>query len=84
MYDIEITKQAEKDARKIEAAGLKPKVVELLNIIRNNPFQAPPPYEKLRGFSAVYSRRISIKHRLVYEICENNALKIIRMWAHYE
>jgi Txe/YoeB family toxin of toxin-antitoxin system len=67
---------AEKDARKIETAGLKSKVVELINILRNNPFQIPPPYEKLKGYSCVYSRRISIKHRLVYEICHNNTLKI--------
>jgi len=84
MYDIKLTKQAEKDAQKIEAAGLKPKVVELLKTIKNNPFQAPPPYEKLRGFSSVYSRRINVKHRLVYEVCGDNGLKIIRMWTHYE
>jgi Txe/YoeB family toxin of toxin-antitoxin system len=84
MYDIFFTKQAIKDANKIENAGLKPKVAQLLKVIRNNPFQTPPKYEKLKGFSSTYSRRIDIKHRLVYENCENNTLKIIRMWTHYQ
>ncbi|MCL2260003.1 MAG: Txe/YoeB family addiction module toxin [Fibromonadales bacterium] len=82
MYNVTLTKQAAKDAKKIEAANLKQKVAELIGIIRNNPYQNPPPYEKLQGYSSVYSRRINIHHRLVYEVCENN-LKIIRMWTHY-
>jgi len=84
MYSIVLTKQAVKDAKKIETAGLKPKVAELISIIRSNPFQNPPPYEKLQGFSSVYSRRINYHNRLVYEICENNTVKITRMWTHYE
>jgi Txe/YoeB family toxin of toxin-antitoxin system len=72
MYNIFFTKQAIKDSKKIDNAGLKPKVAHLLRIIRTNPFQTPPKYEKLKGLSATYSRRIDIENRLVYEICENN------------
>jgi len=84
MYSLSLTKQAEKDAKKAESAGLKSKIAELLRIIRNNPFQNPPPYEKLQGYSSVYSRRINYHNRLVYEICEGDVVKIIRMWTHYE
>jgi Txe/YoeB family toxin of toxin-antitoxin system len=84
MYRLKFTKQATKDAKKIEAAGLKPKVSELLRIIREDPYKNPPPYKKLSGFSSVYSRRINIQHRLVYEVCVGNAIKITKMWAHYE
>jgi Txe/YoeB family toxin of toxin-antitoxin system len=83
MYNLILTKQAAKDAKKIESAGLKPKVAKLISIVRSNPYQNPPAYEKLQGFSFVYSRRISIHHRLVYEVCDNE-IKIIRMWTHYE
>jgi Txe/YoeB family toxin of toxin-antitoxin system len=83
MYSITLTKQAAKDAERIEAANLKSKVMELIGIIRNNPYQDPPPYEKLQGYSSVYSRRITIHHRLVYEVCDGT-LKIIRMWTHYK
>lgn len=84
MYRVEFTKQAIKDARKIEAVGLKPKVKELIAIIKENPYKTPPPYEKLKGFSVIYSRRINVQHRLVYKISEDNMIKIVRMWTHYE
>ncbi|MDD2901396.1 MAG: Txe/YoeB family addiction module toxin [Syntrophales bacterium] len=80
------TKQAQKDARKLAAAGLKPKAVELLEILQENPFQTPPSFEKLVGdLAGAYSRRINIKHRLVYQILEKErVVKVIRMWSHYE
>ena len=80
------TKQAQKDAKKIAATNLKGKVTELLAIIQVNPFQNPPPYEKLVGdLAGAYSRRINIQHRLVYQVLESEqTLKIIRMWTHYE
>ena len=80
------TKQAAKDARKLDAAGLKPKAKELLAILRQNPFESPPPFEKLLGdLSGAYSRRINIQHRLVYQVLEEEkVVKIIRMWTHYE
>ena len=80
------TKQAQKDAKKIAATNLKGKVTELLAIIQVNPFQNPPPYEKLVGdLAGAYSRRINIQHRLVYQVIESEqTLKIIRMWTHYE
>ncbi len=80
------TKQARKDARKLAAAGLKAKTQELLAIITENPFQNPPPDEKLVGdLKGVYSRRINIRHRLVYEVLmAENTVKVLRMWSHYE
>ena len=97
MYKISLTHQAVKDAEKIEKAGLKPKAASLLVVIRQNPFQNPPPYEKLKGYTDTYSRRINIQHRLVYQILSNDdneldeagapyqgKIKIIRMWTHYE
>lgn len=80
------TKQAQKDARKISAAGLRLKVEELLRLLEENPFQSPPPYEKLVGdLSGACSRRINIQHRLVYQVLEDKqTVKIIRMWTHYE
>lgn len=80
------TKQAQKDAKKLKASNLKKKAQNLLNIIQKNPFQNPPPYEKLIGdLSGAYSRRINIQHRLVYEVIESEkVIKIIRMWTHYE
>jgi Txe/YoeB family toxin of toxin-antitoxin system len=85
-WEIVYTKQAQKDAKKLAAAGLKPKALELLAILRENPFQTPPPFEKLVGdLAGAYSRRINIKHRLVYQILEKEkVVKIIRMWTHYE
>ncbi len=80
------TKQARKDAKKIASANLRPKAEKLLEILRENPFQTPPPYEKLAGdLSGAYSRRINIQHRLVYQVIEEQRIvKVIRMWAHYE
>jgi Txe/YoeB family toxin of toxin-antitoxin system len=79
-------KQAQKDAKRIEQTGLKEKVQRLLDILEVNPFQNPPPYEKLVGdLDGAYSRRISIQHRLVYQILEDeHTVKILRMWTHYE
>lgn len=84
-WKVLFTKQAQKDARKLASAGLKPKAEELLEILKTNPFQKPPPYEKLAGdLSGAYSRRINIQHRLVYQVLEKeNTVKIIRMWTHY-
>lgn len=80
------TKQAQKDAKKIANSGLKRKVILLLELLEENPFQTPPHYEKLVGdLTGAYSRRINIQHRLVYQIFEDkNIIKIIRMWSHYE
>ena len=85
-WKIVYTKQAQKDAKKIASSGLKSKVISLLELIRVNPFQTPPPYEKLVGdLTGAYSRRINIQHRLVYQILEEEkTIKIIRMWSHYE
>ncbi|PZU97151.1 MAG: Txe/YoeB family addiction module toxin [Pseudanabaena sp.] len=86
MWKLLYTKQSQKDAKKISTSNLRGKVTELLSIIQINPFQNPPPYEKLVGdFSGAYSRRINVQHRLVYEVIESEeTIKIIRMWTHYE
>jgi len=97
MFNVTLTRQAVKDAQKLEQAGLKPKAAILLKIIQQNPFQNPPPYEKLQGYESAYSRRITIQHRLVYQVFPNDnnekdaanvpyqgIVKIIRMWTHYE
>jgi len=80
------TKQAQKDAKKLAGSNLRDKAQTLLNIIQTNPFQNPPPFEKLVGdLEGAYSRRINIQHRLVYEVVEpKNTVKILRMWTHYE
>jgi toxin YoeB len=85
-WQLVFTKQAQKDAKKIAHSGLKPQAERLLDIIRENPFKNPPPYEKLVGdLSGAYSRRITIQHRLVYEVLDDiKSIKIIRMWTHYE
>lgn len=85
-WEIVYAKHAQKDAQKLVASGLKAKAQELLAIIKENPFQNPPPYEKLVGdLSGAYSRRINIQHRLVYEVLpEQRMVKILRMWSHYE
>lgn len=85
-WKIVYTKQAQKDAKKLAAAGLKPKAEKLLDILRTNPYQTPPPYEKLVGnLSGALSRRINIQHRLVYQVLkEQKTVKVIRMWTHYE
>lgn len=80
------TAQAQKDAKKLARAGLKPKAEALLDVLRKNPFQNPPSYEKLAGdLKGAYSRRINIQHRLVYQVFKKEKIiKIIRMWTHYE
>ena len=85
-WRIVFTKQAQKDAKKVAAAGLRPKAEELLDILHQNPYQTPPRYEKLIGdLSGAYSRRINIQHRLVYQVYEEDkTIKILRMWTHYE
>jgi toxin YoeB len=85
-WELVFTKQAQKDARKLAASNLRDKAQALLDILQVNPFQNPPPYEKLIGdLDGAYSRRINIQHRLVYEVIESEgAVKILRMWTHYE
>ena len=85
-WHLVFTRQAQKDAKKLVAAGLRPKAEELLDILRENPFQNPHPYEKLVGdLAGAYSRRIDIQHRLVYQVLEqDHVVKVIRMWIHYE
>jgi len=80
------TKQALKDAKKLSSSGLKSKALEILKILENDPFQKPPPFEKLVGdLSGAFSRRINIQHRIVYQVFrEKKIVKIIRMWTHYE
>ena len=86
MWKIYYTKKALKDARKLASSGLKNKAEELLQIISENPYQNPPPYEKLVGdLSGALSRRINIQHRLVYQVLEQEkSIKILRLWTHYE
>jgi toxin YoeB len=85
-WRIVFTKQAQKDAKKLSASGLRPKTEKLIKILRDNPYQAPPPYEKLAGdLAGAHSRRTNIQHRLIYQIIEDEkTVKIIRMWTHYE
>jgi Txe/YoeB family toxin of toxin-antitoxin system len=85
-WTLYYTRQAKKDAKKLSAANLKDKAIELLSIIEHNPYANPPPYEKLVGdLSGAYSRRINIQHRIVYQVIEDeHAVKIIRLWSHYE
>lgn len=85
-WEVVYTKQARKDARKLASAGLKQKTQKILDIIKNNPYQNTPPYEKLVGdLSGAYSRRINIQHRFVYQTYEAEKLvKVIRLWTHYE
>ena len=85
-WQLVYTKQAQKDAKKLSAAGLRPKAEKLLEILVTNPFQHPPPFEKLGGdLSGAYSRRINVQHRLVYQVLkEEKVVKIIRLWTHYE
>ena len=85
-WELVFTRDAYKDAKKIKSAGLRDRVDALLSILRVNPFQNPPPYEKLVGdLAGDYSRRINIKHRLVYQVFKaERTLKILRMWTHYE
>jgi toxin YoeB len=86
MWRVVFTNRALKDAKKLSAAGLRSKAETLLDILRENPYQTPPLFEKLIGdLSGAYSRRINIQHRLVYQIIDDqNTVKVIRMWTHYE
>lgn len=85
-WEVVYAKQAMKDARKLAASGLKPKAQELLVVLANDPFQNPPPFEKLVGdLAGAYSRRINIQHRIVYEVFINEkTVRVLRMWTHYE
>ena len=85
-WTLYFTKQAQKDARKLASSGLKDKAQELLKIVQRNPYQNPPPFEKLIGdLAGAYSRRINIQHRLVYQVVEEEkAIKVLRLWTHYE
>lgn len=85
-WRVVFTRQAQKDARKLAAAGLQSKTQTLLDLLAEDPFQSPPRFEKLVGdLAGAYSRRINIQHRLVYQILkEDRAVKVLRMWTHYD
>lgn len=85
-WTLVYTRQAGKDAKKLSAAGLRPKAEKLLDILKKDPYQTPPPFERLRGdLEGAISRRINIQHRLVYQVLRDiKTVKIIRMWTHYE
>jgi len=86
MWEVVFAQQAQKDAKKIASAGLRPKAEKLIEILRENPYQTPPPFEKLLGdLGGAFARRINIQHRLVYQILDDvKIVKVIRMWTHYE
>jgi toxin YoeB len=85
-WQLLYTKQAQKDAKKLASSGLKPKAETLLKVLESDPFQNPPPFEKLVGdLAGAYSRRINIQHRLVYQVLPRiRTVKVIRLWSHYE
>ena len=85
-WSLVFAKAAQKDAPKLSAAGLKPKAMELLSLLAQDPFQNPPPFEKLVGdLSGTYSRRINIQHRMVYEVfAKEKIVRVLRMWTHYD
>ena len=85
-WRVVFTRQAQKDARTLASSGLKEKAKALRSVLAENPFQTPPPYEKLVGdLAGAYSRRINIQHRLVYEVLQvERTVKVLRMWTHYE
>ena len=85
-WEVVFAKQALKDAKKLVASGLKPRADELLGVLATNPLQNPPPFEKLVGdLAGAYSRRISIQHRMVYEVfTKESTVRVLRMWTHYE
>ena len=85
-WKLVYTRQAQKDAKKLAAAGLKDKAIALLEILGRNPYETPPPYEKLKGdLTGACSRRISVQHRLVYQVLEKERIvKVVRLWTHYE
>ena len=86
MWLVVFTIQAQKDAKKLSSSGLRPKAEKLIEILRKNPYQTPPPFEKLVGdLTGAYSRRINIQHRLVYQIHPDaKTVQVLRMWTHYE
>jgi len=86
MWKVVFTKQAQKDAKKLSAAGLRPKAEQLIEILREDPYKTPPPFEKLIGdLAGAFSRRVNIQHRMVYQVLEDiKVVKVIRMWTHYE
>lgn len=85
-WTVVFANHAQKDAQKLAASGLKAKAQDLLAVIKENPFQNPPPYEKLVGdLAGAYSRRINFQHRLVYQVLDDvHTVKVLRMWSHYE
>ena len=85
-YKVVFTKHAQKDAKKLSASGLRGNAEKLIAILKTNPWQTPPPYEKLLGnLAGAYSRRITIQHRLVYQVLpDDQIVKVLRMWSHYE
>lgn len=86
IWEIVFTKQAQKDAKKLASSNLKTKALIILEVLKKNPYQNPPPYENLVGdLAGAYSRRINIQHRIVYQILEDQKIvKVLRMWTHYE
>ncbi|EAR21559.1 Txe/YoeB family addiction module toxin [Nitrococcus mobilis] len=86
IWRLVYTKQAQKDAKKLASSGLKLKAQELLTILAEDPYRKPPPFEKLIGdLAGAYSRRINIQHRLVYQVLEEDQIvKVLRLWSHYE
>jgi Txe/YoeB family toxin of toxin-antitoxin system len=86
MWQVAFTKQAQKDANKLSSSGLRQKAEQLIEILRENPYETPPPFEKLLGdLSGAFSRRINIQHRMIYQVLDDEKVfKIIRMWTHYE
>lgn len=85
-WRIVYAKQAQRDAKKLNASGLRPKAEKLLSILSEDPYRNPPPFEKLIGdLAGAYSRRINIQHRLVYQVLDDRRIvKVLRMWSHYE
>ena len=85
-WRVVFTKQAQKDARRLASAGSRPKAEQLLSLLASDPFRRPPPFEKLLGdLRGAYSRRINLQHRLVYQVIDDeNVVKVLRMWTHYE
>ncbi|MEI8340379.1 MAG: Txe/YoeB family addiction module toxin [Verrucomicrobiota bacterium] len=85
-WSIVFTKQSQKDAKKVAFSNLRPQTQRLLDILSKNPFQNPPPYERLIGdLEGAFSRRINIQHRLVYQVYQDEkTIKVLRMWTHYE
>jgi Txe/YoeB family toxin of toxin-antitoxin system len=85
-WQVVFTRQAQKDARRLASSGLRPKAEQLLALLAADPFQKPPPFEKLLGdLKGAYSRRINIQHRLIYQVLEEERIvKVLRMWTHYE